>query len=492
MVRDVVLGFDVGTTSVKAGLLFLGDDGPPETVTHGYLTTRPAPGRVEQDPDAWLTSMRACWLELTDRVGSLRVHAIGLCSQVNTHLLVDASLQPTYPAINWQDTRAVAEAAELDARVAGQREAFWGGPFRIDASYALARLAWLARHEPIAFEAARWLMSPKDYCVAAICGEVVSDTISPVGLVGPDDHYIGAALDLVEGAAAMLPPLRAFDALAGTTRADNAVGLPEGIPVSVGTMDAWSSVFGSGLVHVGRAMEVAGTSEVLAIVSDRAVPTPGIISFAPVHGLQLHAGPTQAGGSALDWAAALLGRTRAELLDLAAVALADPQPILFLPHLAGERAPHWNPDARGVFMGLTAATEPHHLALAVLEGVAFAARQVLDRCQQAAGLPATQLRLSGGAARSRTWNQVKASVHGRIISVLETLDSGVLGAALVGLVAAGIEPDLEGATERRVKVDHEVEPDMGAQPRLDDLFGIYREAYPALEPVFARLSVVQR
>ena len=432
--------------------------------------------------------MRACSIELRDRVGPVRVHAMGICSQVNTHLLVDASLQPTSRAINWQDTRATTEAAELDAQVVSRRDELWGGPFTIDASYALSRLAWLARHEPSAVRDARWLMSPKDYCLAAICGVVVSDTISPVGLVGTDGTYVQGALELVEGAAAMMPPLQPFNSLAGTSQAGNPLDLPAGIPIAVGTMDAWSSVFGSGVVRKGQAMEVAGTSEVMAVSSDRAVPTPGIISFAPVHGMTLHAGPTQAGGSALDWAATAFGHTPKQILELAAAAQVDPQPIVFLPHLAGERAPHWNPDARAVFAGVTSSTELRHLALAVLEGVAFSARQVLALCEHAAGLGATELRISGGAARSHTWNQVKASVHGRSIGVLETLDTGVLGAVLMGLVAAGIETDLTEAVERHVRVASQVEPVPADQPRLDALYEAYREAYVALEPVFSRLA----
>ena len=488
MVRDVALGFDVGTTSVKAGLLWLDGDGPPETVSHPYATTQPQPGWVEQDPAAWLKAMRTCLADLAGRAGAVRFVSIGICSQVNSHLVVDEALAPLYPTINWQDTRAAAEAAELDRRVEARRTELWGGPFRIDASYSLARLLWLWRHESAAMATARWILSPKDYVVATLSGEVITDPISPVGLVGADDHYISAVTDLVDDARRMLPPLRAFDEPAGATRADNPIGLPEGIPVAVGTMDAWASVFGSGLVRRGQAMEVSGTSEVIAVVSDRMVPTAGIISFSPVHGRYLHAGPTQAGGSALTWAAGAFARTPEQMLALAAQALQDPQPILFLPHLAGERAPYWNADARGAFLGMTSATELRHLALAVLEGVAFAARQVLLQCEQAGGLQALELRLSGGAARSATWNQVKADVHGRDISLLETLDSGVLGAALMGLVAAGIETDLESAASRRVRIAEKIEPRPGARPRLDDLYATYLDSYQALEPVFTSLA----
>jgi xylulokinase len=488
MVREAALGFDVGTTSVKAGLLFLDHDGPLETVTQRYESSRPRSGWVEQDPDLWVSTMASCWAQLVRQVGPVQLRSVGICSQVNTHVLVDEALSPTYPAITWQDVRSATEAAELDARVEGRRTELWGGPFTIDASFSMSRLAWLSRHEPDALRSARWFLSPRDYCVAALTGEVLSDAISPVGLVGPDESYIPGVVDLVEGARKLLPPIRGFDERAGVVEQGNRAGLPAGVPVAVGTMDAWGSVLGSGLVKSGRAMEVAGTSEIIAVLSDRAVPTRGIISFAPVRGKHLHAGPTQAGGASLDWAARCFGRSVDEILALAAEGSRDPQALVFLPHLDGERAPYWNPDARGTFIGMTASTELRHLALAVLEGVAFSARQNLAGCEKAAGREADDLRLSGGGARSQLWNQVKASAHGRAVQVLATLDSGVLGAALMGMVAAGIEEDLESASDRRVKVASQVDPEPASRQRLDDLYEVYLETYEALEPVFPRLA----
>lgn len=490
--RDAALGVDVGSTSVKAALVWLdgGDGEPVEVAGRPYPTSRPRPGHAEQRPEDWLDALAGCWADLLERVGVVRLRSVGVCSQVNTHVLVDAALAPVGPAITWQDLRCAAEATELDALVQDRRETLWGGPFTIDASFSLSRVLWTARHDPDAFGRARWVLSPRDYVVAAITGEVATDTISPIGMVGADGRYIEAVAALVDGAASLLPPLRPFDSLAGLTRESNGAGLPPGVPVAVGTMDAFGNVYGSGLVVPGRAMEVAGTSEILGVVSDRGVPTPGVISFAPVHGLQVHAGPTQAGGDALQWASRALGMSPADVLAAAAAALEDPQPIVFLPYLAGERAPLWDPTARGTFLGITTATGTRHLALAVLEGVAFAARHLLGECETAGGIPIRSLRLSGGAARSATWNAIKASAHGRPIDVMATLDTAVLGAALMGMVAADLEPDLAVAAERYARVESTVRPDETHRARLDDLYGIYREAYGALRPLFGRIAAM--
>lgn len=492
--REVALGVDVGTTSVKVGLLDLGatgtEAGRMETASVAYPMHRPGPGLAEQHPVDWTRALGEAWSELASRVGPVAVRSVGICSQVNTHVVVDDGLAPLTPAITWQDLRAAPDAAELDAAVADRREALWGGPFIPDASFSLSRLAWLRRSDPAAYDRARWVLSPKDFVVAALTGEVVTDPISPIGVVGPGDAYLDAVLDLVPGAAGLVPPLRPFDAAAGRTLSGNPAGLPAGIPVAVGTMDAWGSVYGSGLVVPGRAMEVSGTSEIIGVASDRTVPTRGVISFPPVRGLHVHAGPTQAGGDALGWAARVLGLSIEQLVEEATEARRDPQPVLFLPHLAGERAPLWNPDARGVFLGVTTATERRHLALAVLEGVAFAARQLLEACATAADVPLVDLRLSGGGSRSATWNTIKATAHRRSLARLATRDSGVLGAALMGLVAAGVERDIAAAATNRVTIAAIVEPDPdpGAAARLDDLYGIYRDTYRALEPIFPRLS----
>lgn len=491
--RDAALGVDVGSTSVKACLVWLdataGSPGPAvEVASRAYPTVRPGPGRAEQRPDDWVEGLAACWADLQARVGPVRLRSVGVCSQVNTHVLVDEHLRPVTQAITWQDLRCGPQAAELDALVAGRREELWGGPFAIDASFSLARVLWVARHDPAAFAQARWVMSPRDFVVAALTGDVGSDTLSPIGLVGGDGRYIEAVTDLVDGAARLLPPLRPFDSLAGATRVDGVAGLPGGIPVAVGTMDAFGDVYGSGLVAPGRAMEVAGTSEIVGVASDRTVGTPGVISFAPVHGLHIHAGPTQAGGDALRWASRVLGRSPQEVLAAADSARDDPEPIVFLPYLAGERAPLWDPQARGTFLGITTSTEARHLALAVLEGVAYSARHLLGACQEAAGIPVTSLRLSGGGARSATWNAIKAATHGRAMGVMATLDTAVLGSALMGMVAAGLEPDLAGAAERYARVAMTIEPDPRHQARLDDLYGVYREAYTALKPLFGQLA----
>jgi xylulokinase len=329
------------------------------------------------------------------------------------------------------------------------------------------------------------MLLPKDYVIAALCSVPVADPISSIGLVDAEGRYLSGVLDLVDGSPDLVAPLLDFDTMAGRTT--GALGFPPGIPVAAGTMDAWGNVYGSGVVRPGQAMEVAGTSEIIGVLSDKSIPTKGVVTFPPVRNRVLHAGPTQAGGDALVWFARMTGTT----IDRVLADVGSSQrkrPILFLPHLDGERAPVWNPDAQGVFLGIRSDTELADMALAVLEGVAFSSRLLLEACETAAGVDVEDLRLSGGAARSPLWNQIKASVHGRSISVMRQLDSGALGAALMAGIAAGLATDLETWAEDFVEIGRTVEPASAERNRYEHLYGMYRETYDSLVGVFARLD----
>jgi xylulokinase len=216
----------------------------------------------------------------------------------------------------------------------------------------------------------------------------------------------------------------------------------------------------------------------------------GVISFPPVRARYLHAGGTQAGGDALRWIAGLLGLSISEAL--VAAGAVDPQPLVFLPHLAGERAPLWNADARAVFLGMTAHTTPGHLVLAVLEGVAHAARHLREACEEAAGFRAQTLRLSGGGAASELWNQVRADAHRCTLEQVTSTMTGCLGAALMGGVAAGAATDLEAWAANVVTVARTFIPDPAGVDRFDSLHSIYRDTYAALVGRFTDLAAFSR
>jgi xylulokinase len=484
----ILAGFDVGTTAVKGIYFDVLDRRVVAETSWEYELSRPREGHAEQDPTHFLAGLRICRDELARLVPDTTVAAIGICSQVNTHVFVDDALTPVHPAISWQDQRCADAAAELERRAGNDKLHIFGGPFSIDASYALSRALWMQQTHPDVWARTRWILSPKDFCIGALTGAVHSDRVSPVGLVGAEGRYLAGAIALVDGADSRFPPLAELDALAGRTTGTH--GFPAGIPVSVGTMDAWSSIYGSGVVRPGQGTEISGTSEIVGLLSAAPGAADGVISFPPVRARYLHAGGTQAGGDALRWIAGVLGLSISEAL--AAAEAVDPQPLVFLPHLAGERAPLWNADARAVFIGMTAHTTPGHLVLAVLEGVAHAARHLREACEKAAGFRAETLRLSGGGASSALWNQIRADAHRCTLEQVASTMTGCLGAALMGGVAAGAATDLESWAADVVTVAHTFTPDAAGADRFDVLYAVYRDTYTALVDQFSTLATFSR
>jgi xylulokinase len=316
---------------------------------------------------------------------------------------------------------------------------------------------------------------------------MVADPLSAIGVVGGDGKYISEVLDFVERGAELCAPLKAFDEVAGLT--NGSLNFPKNIPVAVGTMDAWGNVYGSGLLDSSHAMEIGGTSEIVAILSNKSVPTPGIISFPAIRNRHLHAGPTQAGGDALAWFANLHSKTIEETLSAAKATDKSDSRVIFLPHLDGERAPHWNPNAQGVWIGMNRATTFGELARSVLEGVAFSARQIREGCENAGGARVTSIRVSGGAALSDYWNQIKANVHGLPIHVLDEIDTGARGIALVAGGAIGLTDDLEKWADSLITISRTINPEPKKVQELDYRYRIYKDTYLALEEIFERNRV---
>lgn len=487
MAGDLILGVDVGTTSVKAGVL--DECGAPHYhFAARYPTFRPAPGHVEQDPEAWVALVEEAIAGLAARGLAGRIAAIGLCSQVNTHVFLDRAGTPLMPAILWQDGRAAAEAAELDASLTpAQKIAWWGAPMPIDASHVLARMLWVSRHRPQIWERTHRVVLPKDYCVFRLTGVLASDPISNIGLVDGAMRPIGGVLALVPGAAERVAPLLALCETVGAVRAGSPLA---GTPVINATMDGWTALIGAGGARQGAGVYVSGTSEILGLTSARLNPTAGVIVFPKALGLQVHAGPTQAGGAAKSWFGAVCGLGPEAMAALVAAAPRARDTPLFLPHLQGERAPLWNADLRGVFLGLSQASTLADMARAVYEGVAFSARLVLEALEASAGGRMAELSCGGGGFGAEVWNQIRADVLGVPLHRLAFNEPGILGAVALAALGQGLYPDLDSASRALVRRDRRYDPDPARRALYDDLFALYQDTITATAPLSARLLAI--
>ena len=473
-----LVGIDVGTTSVKVAL-FDGEGGVVASHASPVTTSRRRPGWVEQAPDEWARAVVAGLAAVLAKVAVDSVAAIGLCSQVNTHVFVGADGQPLAPAIVWQDGRADELAARLHARVPeAQRLAWWGAPLPIDASHVLPRMAWMARAEPKIWGRTRWVMAPKDFCLMKLTGEVFADPLSSFGVVDASLRYIPDLVALVPGAAERLPQLGGIAEVVGPVRE----GLPgAGLPVANTTMDAWTGMLGAGAAGEGSGAYLSGTSEVGGIVSQRRIPTPGVIVFPECEGITQHLAPTQAGGASVAWLAAVLGRSAGDISALAAKSDPARRSPIFLPHLEGERAPLWDINARASFAGVDGSMGAPELARAVLEGVAYSVRLLMSSLEASAGVVPDRLRHAGGGARSDVWCQIRADALGKPIDRAACLDSGLAGGAMLAGFGVGRFGSLAEAAAQVSRVERTFEPDPARKAMHDEGFGRYNELYRRLK-----------
>jgi len=452
--RVAVLAADLGGSALKVGLV--DDRGRPIAAAVRPLgESRPAPGLVEQDAELWWTAFVALARELCAANGR-PIEAIALTGATRSEVLVDGEGRPLAPAIMFRDQRAagLAEALAADPALAA------AGP--IDASHPLARILWLHRHARNLLERAARILEPAPFLAFRLTGSAVRDPLAAKRL---DDAVLRAVAERFGLPLHLLPPVRPIGSAVGALRAEaaRALGLAPGIPVVVAPMDAWCATLAMGAVEPGRAYASAGSSLVTGLLVDRPIVAPGLLAPPWGDGLWHLGGPSRTGGAALDWLARLSSTTVEALLTLAErVEERDDAPFSH-PWPAGERVPFLASGLRGRFWNLGGEVGPGDLACAVLEGLAFWLRLTLDRAEEAAGVRAPTLRLTGGLAANPIFTRCVAAALGRDLLLFPARETALLGAAGLALVAIGRYADLGAVQAALTTAATPVR--IGAEPR---------------------------
>ncbi|TCP48463.1 xylulokinase [Tamaricihabitans halophyticus] len=478
------LGIDIGSTATKA-VAFAPDGTPIRGASVDYAISRPAADRAEQDARDWRNAAEECVAELARHTDLGSVRGIGVTGQVDTHVLVDEAGEPTAPALLWQDVRTSAVVESLNARLGPHgRAKGWASSQPIDASNPVPRALWLAEHEPAAWRRARWLLLPKDFINGWLTGEFASDPLASFKIANGAGYLPGIAE--APGLAERLPSLYEPDHPVGRLRRDWH-GVRAGTPVATGTMDAYCDVLGSGLRQAGDTLVILGTTAVVATVGIGGTDGADVVTFAPYRGRQVHAAPTQSGGDSLRWWATATGHEVAGVLGAAGTAEPGAGGVIFAPHLLGERAPLWDTEVRAWFTGMHASTGFAELSRAVLEGVGYSVRELLDAVEAAAGARAERLVISGGGSRDPLWCQIIADITGRPARRTRNTDTAVLGAAVLAASAdTGTDPWARAAELTQYDADYQ--PDRTVRTRYDQLYELYRSSYHALREVHGRLA----
>lgn len=481
--KQVFLGIDLGTTALKAVL----SDGRSTIMAGAEIpmpVSRPAPDRAEQNPEDWWTALISACRRLKGRD---QVAGISFSGQMHGAVLLGQNARILHPAILWNDARAVAEAADLNASLPGEARV---AGVRAMASFTAPKLLWLQRHQPKLMHRVQQILAPKDYLRFRLTGEYATDPVDASGMWLLDvaaRNWCAPILSALRLYESQLPPVREATEPAGALSDDAAriLGLPPGIPVITGTGDAAASAIGLGLIDEGDGVISIGTSAQIIVTKRKHVPAPVQNIHAFCHGLPQRWFQMAAllnGASPLAWIAARTGhRDMSKLLQLVGQRMHAPSPVMFLPYLSGERTPHDDPGMRAAFIGLEHTTDDADLTRAVMEGVALSLADCYS-CLTATGTKPKPLLAVGGGTKSALWTKMIASALGRDIAISEASEYGAaLGAARLARIGVTGEA-IESVCQRPAKTQV-INPDKSLAKLYAARLPQFRALYHAVKQI---------
>lgn len=498
-----VIGCDIGSQGTNAALY--GADGMlVGSAYEAHQLSFPRPGWAEQHPGEWVRALHDSVRRLVQKVpgGPSGVKAISFGSQLDGVVVCDANGAALRPALIWMDRRAEDQAAEL-AEQMSPADFYAHVGVNLDSSHAVFKALWVRDNEPEVFARAALLLPPGSFVLREVAGVTASDysNASSLGLLDPRTRrWSEPVLAAAEVDAAMLPELAAGTEPVGTVTAAfaEATGLAPETLVVMGCGDEMAATLGAGVHAAGEVCDVVGTAEPVCAAASEPCNDPTMLVECHPHAdpdTWLLENPGFVSGGNLRWWRDQFGtaerdaeaRGDGDAYDLLARGAAEVPPgaegLLFLPCMQGAMAPEWNGAARGAFYGLTLAHTRAHLTRALLEGSAYALRDILQ-AMTGAGLEIRRLTVVGGGAKSELWRQIKADVTGLPVRVPTTIETTATGAAILAAVGSGQHGDVAGAVDAFVDyVPREQTPDPERHECYDEAYTRYRELYYALKPL---------
>jgi xylulokinase len=507
---SIYLGIDVGTSGTKTVAInargkILGQ------AMATYPCYHPKPLWSEQEPDDWwqatVKSVRAT--VKTARLKPADVRAIGLSGQMHGSVFLDQQNRVVRRALLWNDQRTAAECEEIERRAGGRQQLIGMVANPALTGFTAPKILWLRNHEPRNFAKTVKVLLPKDEIRRRLTGEFATDVSDASGMLLLDVVHRRWSTELLEKLELDMSLLaRCFESEEVTGRltrdAAKALGLSTECVVVGGAGDCAAGAVGNGIVRSGLLSTSIGTSGVVFVHCDapQVDPQGRLHTFChAVHGKWHMMGVTLAAGGSLQWfrnalceaAAAQAKRRKIDAYDaLTAEASATPpgaEGLFFLPYLAGERTPHADPLARGALVGLTLRHARGHLVRAILEGVTYSLRDCLEIMAEQ-GVAVTQIRATGGGAKSRFWRQLQADVLGKTVVSMAADEGPAYGVALLAAVGAGEFKNIAEACQATVKTKAQVKPAATARRQYDHGFPIYQQLYRSLRDDFRAIAAI--
>ncbi len=488
------IGIDSSTTATKALLIDeQGDVVAVAATEYGYETPRPL--WSEQDPDLWWEGAANSIRQVlaSSGVKADDVHGIGLTGQMHGLVLLDEDGKVLRPAILWNDQRTGPQCDEIRRRLGKPRLIQITGNDALT-GFTAPKILWVQQNEPDVWARARHILLPKDYVRYKLTGDYAIDKADGAGMLLFDlkqRDWSPEVLAALEIPPAYLPPTHEGPAITGyvSHAAAAATGLRVGIPVMAGGGDQAAGAVGVGAVQPGVVSLALGTSGVVFATTGGPFVEPEGRLHAFCHavpGRWHFMGVMLSAAGSLRWHRDTFapGVSFDDLLAPAANVPIGCEGLLFLPYLTGERTPHPDPLARGAFVGLTVRHSLPHLSRAVIEGVSFGLRDSFELIKSRGGAAITQVRVSGGGAKSPLWRQILADVMDAELVTVNTTEGAAYGAALLAGVGAGVWHDVDTACRRTIHVTGSTQPNHAAVTEYERWYQVYRNLYPALKPTF--------
>ena len=505
---SIYLGIDIGTSGTKA--LVCRENGQIlATATAEHPSYHPKPGWSEQQPeDWWKSSVESTKAAIAKaKVAASEIKGVGLSGQMHGSVFLDKNHRVLRRALLWNDQRTAAECSEIEARAGGRAKLIQMVSNPAFTGFTAPKILWVRNHEPQVYEKIAKVLLPKDYIRFRLTGEFateVSDASGTLLLDVTHRKWCDPLLGLLGIDQSLLPRCHESEEVSGkiTSEAAAEIGIPAGTPVVGGGGDQAAGAVGNGIVKTGVISATLGTSGVVFAHADQVQTDPeGRVHTMchAVRGAWHMMGVVLSAGGSLQWFRNQFCQAEIEdakrrsidpyelILQMVQSVPPGAEGLFFLPYLTGERHPYSDPYAKGAWIGLTVRHTRAHLARALLEGATFAMRDCLLVIRQL-GVNATQIRLSGGGARSRFWRQLQADIYGQKVALINAQEGPAYGAALLAMVGTGAYKSVPEACAATIQVTEEMSPNEEGRKVYEKIHQEYQRLYPALKEGFERMG----
>lgn len=487
-----LLGIDIGTSACKVAVF--DEDGKVLAQSNKeYKVYYPQSGWAEQDADEWWNAICAGIKDVLSQnsVNAELIAGIGVDGQSWSAIPVNSEGRPLYRTPIWMDTRARDICKKIKESI-GEDRIFDVAGNDFLPSYSTPKMIWFKENLPEVYKDTALFLQSNSYIVYRLTGAFSQDLSQGYGLhffnmkTLSYDESLAAEMGL---SSALVPDLYKCDEIVGRVTKEVAAltGLKEGTPVVAGGLDAACGTLGAGVYRPGQTQEQGGQAGGMSICTDSALAHKKLILSAHVvPGMWLLQGGTVGGGGTLKWFRQEFGKGMSfdELTAEGEAVRPGSDGVIFLPYMAGERSPIWNPDAKGVFYGLSFDKTRGHMIRALLEGVALSLNHNLETAAEV-GAKVETMNAMGGAANSRLWTQIKADVTGRTIQVPTSDTATTLGAALLAGVGCGVYRDYDEAVSKTIVITRVQEPDMANHEVYKKSMELYLKLSENLTDIFS-------